>query len=559
MVADVAQQGKGAVPLYGMFEMALTNPACYDNPFADVQLDGAFLSPSGREVCWPGFYDGDGRGGDQGPVWKQRFMPDEVGNWRYELSFSDGTPAARGSFACTAEGALPGPWRPDTDNPHWLKTARGEHFLPIAMHADCSYTPIDWRDAIHWCEAMGFNTLVTSTFNTWAWPDGYPNVTAFATADLSHKRVDYQRLNLRMWRQWDDMLRTAGEAGLYIAPFNGPDGFYGGRRGKYPPVELAYEPAARGGYDTPENLRLIRYLVARQGAFWNLAYWALCATEIFFELEEEAVVRYGEHLASLAPDGRMITAQDAEQWHGENRRWLSRMDLPAARKLNAVQTAVENPNRPHWTTWQGSHVDDPAFTNAGPNNELALDCYAGFPVFTTEGLWEGQGRATRPLRIIWGFYAAGAHTMWADWRSDDYVEGGRWTSIGRGWTPVKPLDEHLFRTDQLGINCVGHKQLLIATRAIGQLEYWKMNPHNELVAGSREAYCLAEPGAQYVVYAPNGGPIQLDLAMASGTLSARWLDPGTGKYSDAWPLAGGVAHRLAAPSADDWVLVVAPR
>ena len=53
------------------------------------------------------------------------------------------------------------------------------------------------------------------------------------------------------------------------------------------------------------------------------------------------------------------------------------------------------------------------------------------------------------------------------------------------------------------------EQLIIATNAILSMQYSKMNPYNELVTGSLEAYCLAEPGAQYMVYSPNGGDIKI--------------------------------------------------
>src|SRR5919201_979737 len=36
------------------------------------------------------------------------------------------------------------------------------------------------------------------------------------------------------------------------------------------------------------------------------------------------------------------------------------------------------------------------------------------------------------------------------------------------------------------------------------LEWWKMDPHDELV--DQGAYCLAEPGRQYLVYLPAGKP-----------------------------------------------------
>jgi len=547
------------IPLYGLFETEVINSAAYDNPFADVELNAVFASPSGRQIGFFGFYDGDAEDARNGSVWKQRFMPDEVGAWTYTLTFSDGQPGKSGSFQCVGEDAKPGPWRQDPDNARWFRTANGDHFLPVAMFANCVYTPIDWQDAVEWCKAMGFNTLITRTFNHYVWGDGWKNVTCFATANAAKKEVNYDRMNLDMWREWDQMIQHAGESGIYIGSFEGPCGKYGGQwRGKYPPPQLVMNPGIRDRFDTQRNLKVIRYLVARQGAFWNLAYWSLGNTEVYaYAVEDEKeFLEYGEYFASITPWRRMITGQDAEQWHGENRRWMSKLNIPASRKLNTVQTAVRNPNRP---SWGGSNIDDPAFQNAKPNNELALDSYGGFPVLTTEGLWEGQGRATKPLRIIWGFFTAGAHTMWADWNYE-HPDQHDFGSIGRGWAPpVKPMDRHQFHLDQLGVNCVGDEQLKIATDAMNDLNYWKMTPHNDLVADSTEAYCLAEPGAQYVVYAPNGGAVKLDLSDAHGAYSVKWLDPRTGDRLDRPSIQSGAVCTLDAPDAEDWVLFVTKR
>jgi hypothetical protein len=336
------------------------------------------------------------------------------------------------------------------------------------------------------------------------------------------------------------MLAAAEAAGIYIAPFDGPSGDYGGRSGLgtvYPPEELEYLPAMNERFDSPRNLRLIRYYVARQAAFWNLAFWNLCTTEIFEIKSQQEVQKYGEYLASITPFDRMITTQDIEQGSYQ---WLSEMRFPAARKLNTVQTARGNPND---TKWQ----------NAQPNNRLALDCYHGFPVMTTEGLWEGQGRAERPLRIIWGFYAGAAHTMWADWRFEN-PRRHLWGSIGKGWIPVKPLTEHVFRIDQLGADTFGDEQLKIAAAAVEQLEYWRMEPRNDLVSGSTEAYCLAEPARQYMVYTPKGGTVCLDLRGTVTHFGARWLNPRTGAFSAETSIAGGSRRSIEAPGNEDWVL-----
>jgi hypothetical protein len=537
------------VPLYGLFETSIINTTSYDNPFADVELNAVFTSPTGRLVSFFGFYDGDGNGGQTGNVWKQRFMPDEVGTWTFVLTFTDGSPGSSGSFECIANGAKPGPWKQDSANPRWLKTSLGDHFLPVTMLAVMQYTPIDWQDTIDWCTTRGYNTIISGTFNVGNWASGWPNITAFLTENQAGKEVDYERMNLRMWTEWDDMLQYAADRGIYIGAFEGPDGTYGGQeKGKYPPIELAFFPSMRDHALTTRNKRIMRYLVARQAAFWNVAFWSLGSTEVYYySVANETEFReYGEYLASITPWGRMITAQDCEQWHGVNRRWLSALNIPGSRKLNTVQLSLAHHQEDQWGK---SNPENTAWQNAVLNNEFALDSYGGFPVLGTETLWEGQGRANKPLRIIWGFFAAGAHTTWADWNYSDKS----W-SLGKAWLPVKLLSEHVF--DRLGGDCRGDEQLVIAAEAMRQLQYWKMNPHNELVAGSEEAYCLAEPGRQYMIYTPNGGTVKIDLRGEAGTFEVRWLNPRDGSYLNLYQIEGNAVRTTYAPTNEDWVLIL---
>jgi hypothetical protein len=71
---------------WSRFEWSFHGPALRGrgepNPF-DVKLDVEFCSPGGRHYRVPGFYDGDGRGGLDGDVWKVRFSADETGRWTY--------------------------------------------------------------------------------------------------------------------------------------------------------------------------------------------------------------------------------------------------------------------------------------------------------------------------------------------------------------------------------------------------------------------------------------------------------------------------------------------
>ena len=551
-----AEASTGQVPLYGLFEQSITNNRVYSNPFFDVELNAVFTSPSGRVINFFGFYDGDGHGGQDGTVWKQRFMPDELGTWTYSMSFSDGSRSEKGIFECVSTGAKPGPWKQHQDNYRWLTDSQQRPVLPVMVYMWMYLTPADWKDGIAWAQRKGYNTIVTPTFNDVFWGDGWENPTAFiketgspgGSASGSKRKVNYDYFLIKRWKEWDDMIQAAGDAGIYISPTNTPNGYWGGQSGLgtlYPPTELAYFPQRYHAFNTPHNLKVIKYFVARQAAFWNIANWSLYPGEVYEIKDRSEVVAFGEYLASITPFGRMITAQDIEEQRppDPDRRWLSEMNFSSARKLNTVQVGDVGPN-------------GAPYQEAGPNNQFALGVInRGFPVIGTESLWEGQHRANKPLRMIWGSFTAGMNTVWADFKPE-HIQQNTYMSLGHSWIPLKPLSQAQFQSHQLGSNTVGDEYLAIAGRELSKTEYWKMRSHNELVQGSSEAYCLAEKNKQYVIYSPNGGTIRLDLTSAHGTYEVKWLNPKTGNYQEEQAVTGNRIVSFNTPTTSDWVLLV---
>ncbi|MBM3878125.1 MAG: hypothetical protein FJ387_00125 [Verrucomicrobia bacterium] len=75
-----------------------------------------------------------------------------------------------------------------------------------------------------------------------------------------------------------------------------------------------------------------------------------------------------------------------------------------------------------------------------------------------------------------------------------------------------------------------------------------------LPALASTGYCLAAPGAEYLVYAPEGGKFTVDLSAADGALTAEWLHPPTGTIKSAATVEGGTRREFTAPSPGDAVL-----
>src|SRR5688572_11727439 len=99
-IPSVAVQSDMKVDRWGRFEVTLKNARSYANPYTDVSLDATYTRPDGRTVSFWGFYDGDA-------TWKIRLMPDQVGTWKYQARFSDGSGETGGTFTCVTS-TIPG-------------------------------------------------------------------------------------------------------------------------------------------------------------------------------------------------------------------------------------------------------------------------------------------------------------------------------------------------------------------------------------------------------------------------------------------------------------------
>lgn len=81
-----------AVLRFDTFEIVLRSAAVYDgsqgtpNPFTEVQLTAQVTAPGGKVYTVPGFFDGDGAGGQSGNVFKIRVVADETGTWQWLTS-----------------------------------------------------------------------------------------------------------------------------------------------------------------------------------------------------------------------------------------------------------------------------------------------------------------------------------------------------------------------------------------------------------------------------------------------------------------------------------------
>lgn len=85
------------------------------------------------------------------------------------------------------------------------------------------------------------------------------------------------------------------------------------------------------------------------------------------------------------------------------------------------------------------------------------------------------------------------------------------------------------------------------------VKFWEMSPQPALAS---TGLCLAQPGVEYLVYAPKGGQFTVNMSAAAGRkLEVQWLNPRTGELQNAPAVSGGnAAVELTPPFAGDAVL-----
>lgn len=137
------------------------------------------------------------------------------------------------------------------------------------------------------------------------------------------------------------------------------------------------------------------------------------------------------------------------------------------------------------------------------------------------------------------------------WGTTEWV----WKSFTRGLNPIfmDPYDNLIIggappaSWDALR-SSLGHARLLAE-----RVNLAAMIPDEKLAS---TGYCLAEPGAWYVAFAPEGGDIEIDLTAAKAECDVEWLEVTSGKITRATAVAGGAKRKLRAPFQGPAVLIL---
>lgn len=482
-----------SVDRWAMLEVAVSNDRSYANPFADVSLEATLTSPSGHPLRVPGFYDG-------GHTWRLRFMPDEVGRWRYQARFSDGAPGVQGEFQCV-KGRLHGPLRVSAANPLWFEYADGRPAYLLAAHLWSieQLDPVTLAKTLDFLAGQGFNAVVGPHL---AAPDRLP------WARTADGQVDFARFNLSLWQQLDAALQALGKRGMVLIPFS----VFGGTNG------LPKAPRQ-------DRALFLRYWVARWGGCWNATFQPVSEWEEGYP--EDDILRIGAILHDLDGGRHLISVHS----------------------LRAGSAALQQAG------WYAYHTIQDKLTDQTPLKYTWLvNLYrqAPKPILAHECLWEGnlyQREAGLDVdnlrRAAWTIALCGGQINYADeviaprrfMRREDSNQGLTFAERGLG---VRPSGQF-------------YRQLKVLGDFMRSLPFSQMAPQPELAS---TGICLAQAGHTYAVYAPHGGRVELDLAGAPANVSGRWLNPHDGRRGKPFAARGGGKRAFEAPDGDDWVLLL---
>lgn len=222
------------VPRHGTAEIVLTAASSYDgaagepDPF-DLEVTARVVSPLGKPYTVPGFFDGDGQGGQSGRIFKVRVAAGETGVWTWTTS--SGVPGLDGlSGRFRVEGELTGPFREgpvvaSASAPRSFQRREGGpvfllgKFLDVAAPKPIQFshtmlseqlTDADRQAMLDRHVSLGLNKIDVYLANRGDYGGTWPTTPWLGTATANDKRY----FDLRRWRSYEEWVRRLRDAGM---------------------------------------------------------------------------------------------------------------------------------------------------------------------------------------------------------------------------------------------------------------------------------------------------------------------------------------------------------
>ena len=523
------------VGLYRTFEKAIKNTNAYSNKFTDAELSCTFTSPSGKETGFYGFFDGDGAGGgnlETGNIWKIRFIPDEVGEWKYEWKWNDNTPGGKGKFICSMDDAGKGILKPYKENPRWFayngtdpvwlksyyESGHGSIAQPFEWITSNVYQPILDRGYNH----LQVNWLLSLCCFAQIYNDGPAPSSQDLTLYEEGKASSTMRLDV--WQMMEEHVAWFNDRNVGLHMFLGFDGSQNDG------------PKWTSLSDSEKDF-FVKYSVARLAPYANIAgwnfVWEVPGDRQDYELGWAQLVRKYDVFDHL------ITYEDEHPVKNE----FERPEYNFA--------GVEN----HSIFSEDRDTDRPYWKEAWTHHEACLAGYVpGKPVYMVEGnalwrrFWQKRTNATLDdlRQSAWACVTAGASFNWCGQAGEDAL-------VLRGPEGLPFFgDENIYATS-------ANEMDILSDVMNNDVAFFKMTPTDNLLSDHdpQKVWSMSEKGSQYLVFASNGNAFNLQLEEGTYTQN-KWLDSKTGESENISEFeATSEPIAFTPPSKEtDWVLIV---
>ena len=528
-------QPADAVAAYDFVEVRIDLPASpARKPFTDVTVRGQFRPNDGNGAALDvdGFCDAaDGR------VHRVRFMPTRAGDYAYTVTARAGNGAEQthtGTFSAT-DARRRGLVRVDPHHPyHFVWGGTGEHYF---YNGTTTYWLLGWddetmlrsidrladlkvnrlrvaicgrvKDGRAWFENVFPTEKFTFLLNPWL---------AQRPQSVEDPGFDVTRFNVSHWQKIERLLKHARERDVVVSII-----FYvdGARPGVEP-----FKTERAGGDD---EQRYYRYAAARLAPFSNVMWDVTNEYRLF--RDDAWAEKMGAFLKKCDPYDHLISVHGHGDYRFRTSRWSDFAMYQAWDEGGGHGFMLHNRREQEKTGRRVPQV----------NEEYGYEDH--YPKGWGDNKVAPARAADNRRRLAWGMYMAGGYQTTGE-RADTGTGWGKDT--GGGWING--------RGDQSMTMLRGYGRIVDFFHAF---EWWRADPHDELVTGVDGAMCLAECGSQYAVYLRAGGAATLKLD--GGPYRARRYNPRTGEWHDLPDAAGPSWTSPALPTDGDYAILLQRR
>lgn len=574
-----AQRISGELKQWHDVVLTLDGPATSEsaepNPFLDFRLDVTFRKGA-RQIVVPGYFAADGNAAEtsatSGDKWRVHFVPDEIGEWRYSVSFRTGP-----GVAVDSDRAAGRPVKPDGLSGTLSIAASDKSGRDHRAHGMLRYV------GDHYAQYAGSKQYFIqvgsqSPENFLAYWEFDDTVDHGGSKNQLRDGLHRYEPHIRDWRAGDPTWKSGKGKGIigamnYLAS-KGMNTIYsltmnvdGDGREIYP--WTSYSERARYDVSKLAQWEIVFSHMDRLGLQLMLITQEEENEQILGKMTPLRKLYYRELIARFSHHHALLwdLSEEMDRW-----RYFTTGDIHDICNYFKQLDPWRHPIQ--YVQWKGEILPD----------EKGYGRLLGFPNFDGVAL-QHDPEFTHDATLKWVDASARAGHKWlvgvieinptstgvvpdsADYWHDvvrkhsiwgNLMAGGSGTVFFFGYEyPNSDLDMEDWRSRDHFWDLLRYAHEFF-TR---YLPFHEMR-HDDALTPDPKDYVFAKPGEVYAVYLPGGGPVEIDLSAAAGEFEVKWYDPRYGGPlldGAVGKVTGGGRRSLGGPpreTSSDWAVLI---